>query len=287
MTTNKIKSLTPQMEALLPVYRDRWLSLGLSTDRMDKDRAREAASECYRSAGLTPPETFLYAKSPQDARRILQEMGVKPDVIGASTHFNNHEAGSLGFYQFYRSEMGLKGMEPIDPLIRLGMECGWVNFLDEVCVLQERPIHIRFDDQQRAHSETGLAIEYEDGFGAYCWHGVRVPSEWYTEGPPSPADALRWENLEQRRAACELIGWATILKELDAVTIDKDDDPMIGELLRVVIPDVGEEQFLRVLCGTGREFALPVPPDVETALAANAWTYDIDGDTLRKLEVRT
>lgn len=287
MTNKKIKSLTPQQEALLPEYLDRWLSVGLSTDRMDRSRAREAASECYRSVGLQPPETFLYARSPVEARRILRGMGVPGPTITTSTHFNNHEAGSLGFYQFFRAEVGLDGMEPIDPLIRLSLECGWVNFLDEVCVLQERPTHIRFDDQQRTHSETGPAIEYEDGFAVYCWHGVRVPPEWYTAGPPSPADALRWDNLEQRRAACEMIGWATILKELSAETIDRDDDPMIGELVRVTIPDVGEEQFLRVLCGTGREFALPVPPHVRTALEANAWTYDIDGDTLRKLEVRT
>ena len=34
----------------------------------------------------------------------------------------------------------------------------------------------------------------------------------------------------------------------------------------VTIPDVGREKFLKVICGTGREFALPVPPDMTTPL---------------------
>ena len=53
------------------------------------------------------------------------------------------------------------------------------------------------------------------------------------------------------------------------------------------IPDIGREKFLKVKCGTGREFAIPVPPDMKTALEANAWTYAIEPDVLRMLEVRT
>ena len=93
--------------------------------------------------------------------------------------------------------------------------------------------------------------------------------------------------MEQRRAACEIIGWDNILNLLDAKIIDEDKDPMIGTLVEVNIPDIGREKFIRVLCGTGRSFALPVPPEMNTALEANAWTYDLDGDVLRKLEVRT
>ena len=69
--------------------------------------------------------------------------------------------------------------------------------------------------------------------------------------------------------------------------VDKDADPQIGTLLRVDLPDAPGEQFLKVQCGTGRSFALPVPPTMATALDANAWTYNIGPQQLRKLEVRT
>jgi hypothetical protein len=68
---------------------------------------------------------------------------------------------------------------------------------------------------------------------------------------------------------------------------DSDEDAMVGNLLEVDIPDIGREKFLQVLCGTGRTFAIPVPPECKTALEANAWSYDISPDLLKDLEVRT
>jgi hypothetical protein len=161
-----------------------------------------------------------------------------------------------------------------------------VSFYDTAVIIQDRPEIIRFDDRGLLHAENGPSVRYRDGFSVYSWHGVRIPGEWMTK-PPTATEALYWDNMEQRRAACEIVGWVNILRELNAKTIDKDDDPMVGELVRVDIPDIGEEQFLRVLCGTGREFALPVPPTMRTALEANAWSYDIPEDFIRNLEVRT
>ena len=114
-------------------------------------------------------------------------------------------------------------------------------------------------------------------------------SNFLRSGPrqlPSPADALKWPNIEQRRVACEMLGWDRILDVLNAVVINKDNDPEIGELVSVNIPDIGDEKFLRVRCGTGRNFALPVPPDMKTALEANAWTWGLEPNEYRP-EIRT
>jgi len=122
----------------------------------------------------------------------------------------------------------------------------------------------------------------------YAVHGTRVTAWWVEEKHRLTADiALAWPNVEERRAACELLGWERILKELKARTIDVDPDPEIGELLELQLPDIGRARFLRVRCGTGRMFALPVPPEIQTALAANAWGYDIPTDLLIQKEQRT
>jgi hypothetical protein len=166
--------------------------------------------------------------------------------------------------------------------------CGYYWLLDDVCFASERPTHINIDDQGRLHSETGQSISYRSGWGLHHWHGTKVPGDWIMDKKRLTAQtALTWENMEQRRAACEIVGWAKVLDDLKAKVIDTDDDEEIGELVEVEIPDIGKEKFLRVVCGTGRKFAIPVPPNMKTALAANAWTYDLDGDTLKKLEVRT
>jgi hypothetical protein len=129
---------------------------------------------------------------------------------------------------------------------------------------------------------------YRDGWTLWHWHGVSVPPEWITDRASLTADiALKHDNIEQRRAACEIIGWARILDELKAKTIDKDADPEIGELLLVSLPDAPREKFLRVRCGTGRYFAIPMPSHVKTALEGNAWSYGIEPDLLKNKEFRT
>ena len=156
----------------------------------------------------------------------------------------------------------------------------------EFCIVSERPVHVSLDEQGRGHAENGPYMRWADGTGIYMWHGTQAPAEWFHGNLPTASEALQWENMEQRRVACEMIGWARILDELDARTINTDDDPEIGELVEVDIPDIGRERFLRVRCGTGRDFALAVPPYMRTALEANAWTWNVDPQDY-KPEVRT
>ena len=121
----------------------------------------------------------------------------------------------------------------------------------------------------------------------FVWHGTAVPEPWIT-APETlhPLGALAWPNFQQRRAALEIIGWKRVLEALPARTIDADRDPAVGELVEADLPQIGPARFLKVRCGTGREFVLAVPRDLRTALEANAWTYALSSDQY-KLEVRT
>jgi hypothetical protein len=149
---------------------------------------------------------------------------------------------------------------------------------------------ISLDDQGRAHAANAAALVADDG-DAYFWHGTVIPKKWITDRASLTAEvALGWRNIEQRRAACDMLGWRHILTELQATTIDRNDDPQVGELVEIVLPGRrrrGRLRFLRVLCGTGREFALPVPRTVTTALEAQAWSWGLDVDEFIKPEIRT
>jgi hypothetical protein len=202
--------------------------------------------------------------------------------------YGSQDAGWLSFYNYFQEVVGLECIDKLQGIMELSKYCGWVSFYDDTVVFQHRPEVIKFDDEKRLHCETGPAIRYRDGYSVYAWHGVRVPSDWIEKNSELTAQiALTWENIEQRRCACEILGWATILRELDSKVIDSDEDAMVGNLLEVDIPDIGREKFLQVLCGTGRTFAIPVPPECKTALEANAWTFGIEPKMLRDLEVRT
>jgi len=159
---------------------------------------------------------------------------------------------------------------------------------EKFCIVSDFPELLKIDEQNRPHGQDGPSHRWRDGWSLYHWHGVAVPEHWImNKNSLSAKEAITWENIEQRRAACEILGWAKILRELDAKVINEDGDPEIGTLVEVVLPDIGKEKFLRVLCGTKREFALPVPPDMKTALQAQSWTWGLEEKDFTIPEVRT
>ena len=99
---------------------------------------------------------------------------------------------------------------------------------------------------------------------------------------------MRIENTELRRIACEMRGWHNILPMLPkSRMLDKHPNPQVGELWEAELPDHGMEGFLKVVCGTGRIFVMPVGRDFKTARDANAATYGIAPQILDNLQFRT
>ena len=117
---------------------------------------------------------------------------------------------------------------------------------------------------------------------------MRVPAAWIERrNELDPRIALTWPNVEQRRAAAEIIGWDRIIDRLNPTVVNMDRNPLIGTLLRVDLPDSPGEQFLRVKCGTGRTFVLGVPPEMRTAKEAQQWLYPGIGERDLKAVLRT
>jgi hypothetical protein len=204
---------------------------------------------------------------------------------------SNLWCGFTAFATFFRDVCGwgdaetLSKLEINEALVRT---VGWTWWHENVLALSDRPKNIHRDEIGRLHHPSEKAIEYRDGWGFHCWHGVVIPSEWIENPESLSAEiALKWENIEQRRAACEILGWGKIISLLDGREIDVDPDPEVGMLIECDIPDSGKERFLIVTCGTGRKgIVLPVPRNFNTALAANAWTWGLESYEY-KPEVRT
>jgi hypothetical protein len=127
-------------------------------------------------------------------------------------------------------------------------EGGFRVMHEEFCIVSDFPEILKKDEQNRPHCEDGPSHRWRDGWSLYYWHGVRVPEEWIMNRKSLTAKiALSQENIELRRSACEIVGWAKILKDLKAKVINTDHS-QIGTLLEVILPDAGEERFLRVQC---------------------------------------
>jgi hypothetical protein len=141
---------------------------------------------------------------------------------------------------------------------------------DEFCMVSDRPEILKVDEQHRPHCGDGPSHRWRDGWELFYWHGVKIPGEWVTGKPPTAKEALAQENAELRRAACEIVGWHKVLEspELNPRIIDVDE-PYIGTLIQVDLPDAPEQWFLKYQCGTGRWFAESVnDKSFDTALKA-------------------
>ncbi|BAY13856.1 DUF6745 domain-containing protein [Calothrix sp. NIES-2098] len=65
-----IEKLTPQQEALIPVYREKWRKIALSTERIDREKAAEAVKAAYITIGKNAPNIIFY-ESPYVAIKSL------------------------------------------------------------------------------------------------------------------------------------------------------------------------------------------------------------------------
>lgn len=162
----------------------------------------------------------------------------------------------------------------LNGLADLAKSCFWWYPYKNICFISDRPIHINRDENGALHSENGPAVEFIDGWKTYVWHGTNVPEKWILDkNSITPEIITSHSNIEQRRAASEIIGWHNVLDLLSANLIDDNDNPQIGSLYEVNLPDVGTEKFIKFKCATGRTFSQPVPFDVQTAQEAQNWIW--------------
>ena len=162
----------------------------------------------------------------------------------------------------------------------------------DFCLVSDFPRTIRMDDQNRPHCEDGPSHLWRDGWALYHWHGTRIPAEWIEDRDSlTPTMALTWENVDQRAAACEILGWHKIIDlQISAGKgrlIDEDADPQIGRLVEIDLPDHGPQKFIHAMCGTGREVAVMADANANTVMEAQAASYGLSATDFHKPEVRT
>jgi len=176
-----------------------------------------------------------------------------------------------------------------EPLLRAYLDGAWLLFwTDDTLYWVAKPTLHKMDDR-RLHRQDGPAFvcDVED---LYFFEGTLVPGAWIEDKSSISAhSAITWPNLEQRRIACaHIVGWSKILSSLNAKTIDHDGDPLIGTLVEVQLPDLpAPSRFCMVECGTGRQFAIGVPPTTSTAMEAQAWMQGVALSKFKKPEIRT
>lgn len=199
---------------------------------------------------------------------------IKFSLFKCHGYFNpTQEFFDIFYYDFYISilnlEYDINNWKVYQSLVK---DCGWIFPYENVCIICDRPLQLRFDHQNRLHAEGEPAIEFTDGYSLYSYHGVTLPDK-YGKIHPQQWQAtwlLSEKNAELRRVLIQGIGYARICQELQAVEldtwaeytllkIDADVDLELIYLLKMTCPSTG---FIHVL---------RVPPDMESAREAIRW----------------
>ncbi|MEH2304388.1 DUF6745 domain-containing protein [Nostoc sp.] len=350
-----IENLTPEQEALIPVYREKWRAIALSTERIDKEKAAEAVKAAYVAIdfGYEEPEIFFqdspYAACNWMLKRLspefLENYLNEPNSLGSlfSAHFFQELSSILNqqfgiqvrkqlrnFFYLYNATDNPLNHEIFNDLnerfstqlndqlednswwieIQLNecfqpenysnlmsgfdfcsyvlnivhpqqewkvfqsliQECGWLFAYDDICIICDRPLHLRFDNENRLHAEGEPAIEFIDGYSLYSYHGVTLPEKYGKIHPQQWQSQwlLTEENAELRRVLIQGIGYARICQELQAIELDTWQE----YTLLKIDADVDEEaiHLLKMTCpSTNFIHALRVPPNMDSAREAIRW----------------
>jgi hypothetical protein len=179
----------------------------------------------------------------------------------------------------------------VEARLELARSAGPWWALEGIAIVSERPLALRRDDRGRPHAADGPAIAWRDGQQVHAWHGVEVES-WVIHQPDlitiQRIDAET--NVEVRRALVERFGEDRLVREGGSVLVHEDET---GRLWRRDAerrpPGTGswwrprDEPIVMVEVvnstpepdGSRKTYFLRVPPTIETAREAVAWTFGL------------
>lgn len=190
----------------------------------------------------------------------------------------------------------------LDLWAAVAKSAGWWWPFEDLCIISRRPTVMAMEvfsttgdvDRRRMHAEGGPAIKYADGWEMYAWHGTRVP-KGAIMGTWTVQDILNESNQEVRRCAIEVMGWDQFIAQGKFRLVSSETDPANeGYTLDLYEVPSGLLNFdARVLLcvnatverdGTRRRFGLTVPPEINEAVAAAAWTFNLTRETYIQLQ---
>ena len=214
--------------------------------------------------------------------QVGAQVRADPEIRALAWRFSWYTPGQfdgawwISYYEALREWCDFKRLEG---LTMIAESCAWAFTFPDIVIFCAPPVRIERDERNRLHSDTGAAVLFADGWGVWAHHGTRVPRQ-VIEAPETLAAAqVRDEpNAEVRRAMLERFGTERYLREIGARAIDRSD---YGTLYRAELADdeplvvVEVENSTPEPDGTRKMYFLRVPPAIETAREAVAWTFGV------------
>lgn len=180
--TVQITALTPEQEAQIEVYREKYRQIGLSTKKTDREKAEKAVLDSYLYLGLEKPE-FIWADDPFHGAVLAAQYAkgstdVTDDEVKAqarSASYGSFEAYWVSFYAYIAEVLPIKADHLHKIATSIVEECGVYWTFEGLVIMTEKPTEIHIKDA-KLHNTSGPAIKYASGRGIYAVNGVRKNS---------------------------------------------------------------------------------------------------------------
>lgn len=190
-----------------------------------------------------------------------------------------------------REGLALQEEDRLDGLKLLIGNAGWIVPHEAVCWLSERPVTLACDDRGRLHSSRGPALAYRDGWTYYAWKGIPVPGSCIDAPERITLHMIDTEpDIFVRRCLIEILTPKRFVALGGANLVMQDST---GILWRRSWPRGDAWAAVEVVNGTSgpdgqcERYFLQVPPELQTARAAVAWTYGMSEFQYAHLGLRT
>ncbi len=285
-----ISKLTFEQESQLSIYKDKWLKIGLSTDRIDIVEAKNIGSRLMKFLGrdkyistivMPCPVTAWFAVvmlseleqqienhkvqiNDKTINNIIDKaLNNNPDLKKSFIHpCLDGSLGWSGWCSFYDYMESCLDCELDDwSILKDITKCGFIWPLNNFVVISDKLSILHMQDGL-LHNESGPSWSYTNGLCGYTISGVAVDEQIVMQPESQTLDQITKEtNQEIKRIRIERYGWDKYLLEIGAEILDTQHHDWMESLMKT--PD-----GMTVLCtydpSTGRPYALEVDPSCST-----------------------
>src|SRR3990172_8878350 len=195
----KIEALTAKQEEMLPVWRDKWLRIGLSTERFTREEAQGVVDAFYIKLLKRPAVPVFVFDCPLTAWAAVVALKSNSVVVDFRSQLDSQLETRLGsrlrsqlgsqlrsqlggsniiwpyiwgsfdsyyfcFYSYILEVLNLK-FDEIDlfSVYTETTKLGCIWHLDDFCVVCQKPLSIDFNRNKLLHNAHGPAVEYAGG----------------------------------------------------------------------------------------------------------------------------
>jgi hypothetical protein len=284
--TEKITELTPEQEAMMPVWIEKWLKIGCSTDQnVDEEACLRAVKNIYEGANeQNAPTKYEIVPSPKAIYNIVKD----PDFVNQSC-FGSFEASWLAYYTYFRDVIKLELDPRLEDLVTLALNVSMYYQKDDTLYLVRKPEQINIENGV-LHNESGPAIRYSDGFSIWCIRGNQVTEQIVMRPETLTVKQINDEqNSDIQSIMIDRFGWERYIAESKSVKLDSRRNEVEGTLEALYDTDRFGRRLVCV-CPTGRVFVKGIQTleETRTCEGAQKWLSGVGSNSvIGRRKVRT